>query len=66
MVAVQHSASAEAVQVVAPLGVPGWAEGNCTGCAGCHGIVMLLMSLDVGAKFEASVFIEVNVRSVDD
>jgi hypothetical protein len=31
-------------------------EGNCTSSAGCHGAVVLLVCLHIGAKIEFAVF----------
>jgi hypothetical protein len=55
----------EAVKVVATLSIPGGTKGQGANGAGHHGIVVLLMGLGILAKFDAAVFLILNVKPGD-
>ena len=65
MVAVEYASTVETEKEVAPLGVAGGAEGNGADSTSRHGIVVLLMGLYVGAKFELAMFCVVNRHTSD-
>jgi hypothetical protein len=61
LVPVEPSTGAQAVKVVATLRISCGAQGNGAGCSGRHGVVELFVDLYIGAKFEATVLVVVEV-----
>ena len=63
MVPVEPSSSAEAVKVVAPLGIPGWSQGNGAGDSSGHRVVVLLVNLSICPKLEATMRVVIEFMS---
>jgi hypothetical protein len=62
----EASSGGQAQKIASTLGVPGWAEGNSTCGSGFHGIFMFFVHLNVGTKFQLTIFIAVNLEPDDD
>ena len=55
----------EAKKIVSSLCISGWMKSNCANCACLHAVIMVLVRLHIGSKFEVTVFLVVDLLSGD-
>jgi hypothetical protein len=62
---VESPAGHQAIEIIPALLITSWSEGKCPNSTGGHGVVVLLVSLDILSEFDPAMFIVVDVEAGD-
>ena len=57
---IQQTTCVEMIEVAAALSIAFWPKCNCTSCAGCHSVIMVLMDLIICTILNMAVFVMVD------